>query len=81
LKLENRPFEEIAEAMRRINPAYIPRNHRVEWAIKAAEKGDFSKAIELHAVLAKPFDDQPEFAAYQDPPKPGDWKCQTFCGT
>jgi serine/tyrosine/threonine adenylyltransferase len=81
LKLENRPFEEIAEAMRRVNPAYIPRNHRVEWAINAAEKGDFSKAVELYTVLARPFDDQLEFAHYQDPPKPGDWKCQTFCGT
>ena len=82
LKLEHRSPEEIAAAMRRVNPAYILRNHRVEWAIDAAvNQGDFSKAIELQTVLSKPFEEQPEFAHYRDPPQPGAWKCQTFCGT
>jgi len=81
LKLESNQTE-IAAQMQRVNPAFILRNHRVEWAIDAAvNQGDFSKAIELQTVLARPFDDQPDFAAYQDPPQPGDWKCQTFCGT
>ena len=81
LSLENRPAD-IARDMQRINPAFILRNHRIEQAIDAAvEEGDFSKAIELHTLLAKPFDDQPEFAGYLEPPRPGDWKCKTFCGT
>jgi len=36
---------------------------------------------ELIKVLAKPFEDQPEFAAYADPPKAEERVCQTFCGT
>jgi uncharacterized protein YdiU (UPF0061 family) len=82
LSNENRPPADIAREMQRINPAFILRNHRIERAIDAAvEEGDFSKAIELHAVLARPFDDQPAFAGYLEPPRPGDWKCKTFCGT
>lgn len=82
LDQEERPAAEIARDMQSVNPAFILRNHRVEQAIDAAvETGDFSKAIELNRVLAKPFDDQPRYAAYLEPPKPGDWKCKTFCGT
>ena len=82
LSNESRPPADIAREMQRINPAFILRNHRIERAIDAAvEEGDFSKAIELHAVLARPFDDQPAFAGYLEPPRPGDWKCKTFCGT
>ena len=82
LKLEGRPLTEIERRMTRVNPAFILRNHRVEWAIDAAvERDDFSLARELHSVLADPFEDRPEYAGYQNPPAPGDWKCQTFCGT
>lgn len=82
LRLENRPLEEIRSRLERANPAFILRNHRVERAIDAAvEKNDFSLALELHSILSRPFEDQPEYAAYQNPPAPGEWKCQTFCGT
>ncbi|MBB3397156.1 MULTISPECIES: protein adenylyltransferase SelO [unclassified Rhizobium] len=69
-------------AMRAVNPAFIPRNHRIEQAINAAvEDGDFSLFEALLAVLAKPYDDQPGFAAYMEPPKPEERVLQTFCGT
>ena len=69
-------------AMRRANPAYIPRNHRIEEAIRAAEdKNDFEPALRLAEVLANPFEEQPDFAAYAEPPLPGDRVHQTFCGT
>ena len=42
---------------------------------------DYAPFEELTKVLAKPFDDQPEFADYADPPKPEERVCQTFCGT
>jgi uncharacterized protein YdiU (UPF0061 family) len=67
--------------MREVNPAFIPRNHRVQAAIAAAEQDDFSKFAELMNVLSKPFEDQPAFAAYADPPRPDEIVHQTFCGT
>jgi hypothetical protein len=31
--------------------------------------------------LAKPYEDQPDFAEYADPPQPEQRVLQTFCGT
>jgi uncharacterized protein YdiU (UPF0061 family) len=68
--------------MRSVNPAFIPRNHRVEAMIAAAvERHDFSPFDELLAVLSKPYDDQPAFARYAEPPEPHERVNQTFCGT
>ena len=68
--------------MRAVNPAYIPRNHRVEAMIRAAvERDDYGPLSELASVLARPFEDQPEMARYADPPAPEDRVTQTFCGT
>jgi uncharacterized protein YdiU (UPF0061 family) len=69
-------------AMRAANPAFIPRNHRVEAVIRAAvDRGDFGPFEELLTVLAKPFEDQPSFAAYAEPPQEHEIVHQTFCGT
>ncbi|MBV8818673.1 MAG: YdiU family protein [Acidobacteriaceae bacterium] len=69
-------------AMRAVNPAFIPRNHRIEAAIRAAEdKDDFGPFEELVAVLGKPFEDQPAFAHYMEPPQKHERVHQTFCGT
>jgi serine/tyrosine/threonine adenylyltransferase len=69
-------------AMRRANPAYIPRNHRIEAVIRAAVDGDdFGPFDELVNLLAKPFDDQPELARYSAPPAESERVLQTFCGT
>jgi uncharacterized protein YdiU (UPF0061 family) len=69
-------------AMRSVNPAFIPRNHRVEAIIEAAvNRDDFGPFETLLAVLSKPYQDQPDFAAYGDPPEPHQRVLQTFCGT
>ncbi|WP_315800259.1 protein adenylyltransferase SelO [Bradyrhizobium sp. SZCCHNS3002] len=69
-------------AMRKVNPAFIPRNHRIEAVITAAvENDDYAPFEELHAVLARPYDDQPDRADYADPPQPEEQVLQTFCGT
>jgi protein adenylyltransferase len=69
-------------AMRAVNPMYIPRNHRVEAVIAAAtERGDFAPFEELLAVLSKPYEDQPAFAHYAQPPEPDERVTETFCGT
>jgi uncharacterized protein YdiU (UPF0061 family) len=71
-----------AQAMRRANPAFIPRNHRVEEALSAAvESGDYAPFETLLNILSRPFDDQPEFAAFAQPAPEGRGCYQTFCGT
>jgi len=68
--------------MRAVNPAFIPRNHRIEAMIEAAgEHEDFAPFEELLLVLAKPFEDQTSFARYMDPPQRHERVYQTFCGT
>lgn len=69
-------------AMRAVNPAFIPRNHRVEAVIQAAmNNDDYTPFEELLSVLSNPYQDQPEFAAYADPPMPDQRVLRTFCGT
>ena len=69
-------------AMRAVNPGFIPRNHRVEAVIEAAmNRDDYAPFEQLLAVLSRPFEDQPDFAGYADPPQPGQRVLQTFCGT
>ena len=68
--------------MRRANPAFIPRNHRVEEAIEAAvRRNDFKPFEVLADVLAHPYDDQPELAHLADPPGAEQRVYKTFCGT
>jgi serine/tyrosine/threonine adenylyltransferase len=81
LALEEVSAEDRKAAMRSVNPLFIPRNHRVEEAIAAALRGDFAPFDTLRTVLARPYEDQLEFAAYAEPPKAGEEVLQTFCGT
>ena len=82
LQRENRSPEQITKAMRGVNPAFIARNHRVENVIAAAvEDEDYSKMDRLIALLSRPYEEQPQFADYMDPPKPEERVYQTFCGT
>jgi uncharacterized protein YdiU (UPF0061 family) len=78
---ENAPAARQA-AMRTVNPAFIPRNHRVEAVIEAAtNRDDYAPFEELLAVLSKPYENQPALSAYADPPEPHQRVLQTFCGT
>ena len=73
----------LAEALRRANPRFIPRNLWVEEALEAAtERGDLAPFDRLLAVLQHPFDEQPEASAYADtPPAARMVGYRTFCGT
>jgi uncharacterized protein YdiU (UPF0061 family) len=73
--------EERASGMRKANPAFIPRNHRVEQAIAAAVHGEHAPFERLVRVLARPFDDQPADAELAEPPAPHERVLATFCGT
>jgi uncharacterized protein YdiU (UPF0061 family) len=72
---------ERAAAMRRANPAFVPRNHRVQAALDAADAGDYTLFLKLVAILQRPFDEQADVAAYAQPPQPSERVLQTFCGT
>jgi uncharacterized protein YdiU (UPF0061 family) len=73
---------ERARSMRRANPAFIPRNHRVEEALSAAvQRGDYTLFETLLTILSRPFDDQPEFSEYAKPAPEGQGCYKTFCGT
>jgi len=73
---------ERAVRMQSVNPALIPRNHRVEEALAAAVRhGDLRPFETLKRALEKPYLDLPEFAHLAEPPQPGASPYRTFCGT
>lgn len=68
--------------MQAVNPVYIPRNHQIEAAIRAAEdRDDYSVFYDLHQVLSQPFIIQEGKDDYMRPPEPHEVVRQTFCGT
>ena len=78
---ERQPHASICATMRTANPAVIPRNHRVEEALSAAEDhNDLSVLHRLLAVLASPYEVKADLEEFQAPP-PDDGNYRTFCGT
>jgi serine/tyrosine/threonine adenylyltransferase len=68
--------------MRAVNPAFIPRNHRVEAVIRAAiEEDDFAPFEELLEVVTRPYEEQPGKERFAQPPAEHERVLQTFCGT
>ncbi|MCH2038539.1 MAG: YdiU family protein [Rickettsiales bacterium] len=82
LKQNNKPLNWSLQLMRAKNPAIIPRNHRVEQALEAAEEAsDFSKFLHLLNLLSEPYREKDEYNEFRDPPSPDERVYQTFCGT
>lgn len=82
LNRENMSDAARAAAMGQVNPAFIPRNHRVEEALAAAiVEGDFRPFHALREVLQRPFEDQPGNEHYTEVPPPSETAYRTFCGT
>lgn len=70
------------DLMQRSNPKIIPRNHRVEQAIKAAERGDLSVFHEFLAAVTSPFAPlTPATEKFARPPTSDERITCTFCGT
>jgi uncharacterized protein YdiU (UPF0061 family) len=70
------------QLMQRINPAVIPRNHRVEEALEAAVKqGDYSVMERLLDALSRPYDYSKEQDYYSTLPEPSACLYRTYCGT
>jgi uncharacterized protein YdiU (UPF0061 family) len=80
-RLSSQGDEATAEAMDRVNPVYIPRNHRVEEALSAATAGDLEPFRRLLDVLVRPFEERPGLEPYAAPAPPDFGAYRTFCGT
>ena len=65
--------------MKKNNPTVIPRNHKVEEALEAANNNDMSLANKLLSILNKPYVNQNDAENYQSPSSNNEY--QTFCGT
>jgi serine/tyrosine/threonine adenylyltransferase len=70
-----------ADAMGRVNPVYIPRNHLVEEALTAATVGDLAPVERLLTAVTAPYDERPELQRYAEPAPEDFGKYRTFCGT
>lgn len=73
--------EDTQKLMRQNNPAVIPRNHRVEEALDAAIKGDFTVMEKLLRILADPYEHSTEQTEFCKPAPPSARPYRTFCGT
>ena len=81
LEKEEQGLDSSLSLMRSVNPAVIPRNHKVEEALQAGEKGDFNPLQNLLKALENPYEGGDLLTPYQTPPKPSEKVLQTFCGT
>ena len=66
--------------MRINNPLVIPRNHKIEEALKAAEQNNLKPMNKILDILNKPYNEQKNIDDYQSP-SILDEKYLTFCGT
>ena len=74
--------DEARRTMLGANPARIPRNHRVEAAIRAAvEEDDLGPFERLVAATARPYEEDEAFAGHELAPVPEELVTRTFCGT
>jgi uncharacterized protein YdiU (UPF0061 family) len=81
IRKEEQDLESSFALMRSVNPAVIPRNHKVEDALQAGEEGNLEPFHELLKALENPYEDGDHLQPYQTPPKPEEKVLQTFCGT
>lgn len=70
-----------ADAMDRVNPAYIPRNHLVEEALAAATGGDLDPLGRLLGAVTSPYEERPGLERYAAAAPEGFGAYRTFCGT
>jgi len=74
--------ESSKQLMKKSNPAVIPRNHRVEEALEAAQKqGDYSVMERLLNALSDPYAYSKEQENYATLPAKSTCGYRTFCGT
>ncbi|MDC0951227.1 YdiU family protein [Candidatus Pelagibacter sp.] len=77
--IKNESKENSINLMKKNNPIVIPRNHKVEEALEAANNNDLQAMNALLSILKKPYSKQKNIEKYQSPSNIQDY--QTFCGT
>ncbi|THJ65865.1 YdiU family protein [Arthrobacter echini] len=70
-----------ADAMDRVNPLYIPRNHLVEEALEAATGGDLGPLDRLLDAVTRPFEERPGLERYASGAPEDFGAYTTYCGT
>jgi len=81
LALEDGNDHERAKRMNLVNPKFVLRNHLAQTAIERAQQGDFSEVQRLLQVLERPFDEQPDHAAYADHPPAWAQQIEVSCSS
>jgi uncharacterized protein YdiU (UPF0061 family) len=81
LKLYNNIPKKYLKLMSSSNPLVIPRNHKVEEVLEAANNDDFNPMRNLLKVIEKPYENHKKITKYQSPTPQDNGKYQTFCGT
>ena len=81
LSQQSEDLETVARAMEQVNPYVIPRNHKVEAALSAAEQGDLEPFEQMLAAVRRPYDGSESLAEYSEPAPAQERVYQTFCGT
>ena len=81
LEQEDIVAETTAQAMDRVSPIYMPRNHKVEESLVAAVNQDMTPFTKLLEVVIQPFDEVAGNKSYAEPAPATNRRYQTFCGT
>ena len=81
LERQHHSTTEVVDVMRRANPVIIPRNHRVEEALAAAQSGDLNLQHRLLQILEKPLEETAANESYREAPLLVGAPYRTFCGT
>jgi len=78
---KNQKSEDGYQLMMKHNPVFIPRNHKVEEALSAADEGDMSKFLSLCDVVKQPYNEDVSLEKYTKPAPATERVYKTFCGT
>jgi uncharacterized protein YdiU (UPF0061 family) len=81
LNQEGTSIETARRTMQRVNPVVIPRNHRVEEALAAANQDDLSVLQRLLSALSQPYDYSAATQEFRTSPPSDQCRYRTFCGT
>ena len=77
--INNNSKDKSLNLMKKSNPIVIPRNHKVEEALKAASENSLEPMNKLLSILSNPYETQSNIEDFQSPSS--DKEYQTFCGT
>ena len=79
ISINDNSKEKSLELMKETNPVIIPRNHKVEEALKAANENNLEVMNKMLSKFDNPYNEQKDIEDYQLPSLDDNY--QTFCGT